>query len=65
VTCSKDRSIAVSGSSCQPGTVHRICTEFAPNWHRICTVFARYPVQVWDMVTSTEINLRRVLVGHR
>jgi hypothetical protein len=45
--------------------LHRICTVFTLYLHRICTVFARYPVQEWDMVSPTEINLRRVLVGHR
>ena len=31
--------------------------------HRHASIFSL--PQVWDMVSPTEINLRRVLVGHR
>ena len=31
----------------------------------ICLVFQDRSIAVWDMQSPTEINLRRVLVGHR
>ena len=62
VTCSKDRSIAGKLLS-QDFRTGRCINHSMINFLDVIQFL--YLFLVWDMVSPTEINLRRVLVGHR